>query len=347
MRCAYCFEQSSTTSTLLRCSGCKTRMYCSQECQTIDWNKGQIHKKWCKTICGEDNIDWEIKYINAERGMGLVAKRPFQENERVLVERLYTLKEIQSFKKPSMIKAFLDLAPVISEETLQTDITRAIESKFYLNCIRIRDSNEIDDDNEKAAIGIRLSRANHSCRPNCDWWDTGKELILITRTAVCAQEEFTFAYTNALDPIENSLSVDEARNLLLKKWQIKCSPSCDCFNMKKCKEIDHIRTLTSSITDLIQSNKVQEAFEVSNTVLSLHISLKTSKLQQLSIMWNSFCIGISVNQSTESQALKILDDLHILSIKFFGASNSITLQYETLLKNPTSHPNHYRNRNHS
>ena len=132
MRCAYCFEQSST---LLRCSGCKTRIYCSQECQTIDWNNGQIHKKWCKTTCGEENIDWEINYINAERGMGLVTKRPFQENERVLVERVYTLKEIQSFTKPSMLKAFLKLAPVISEETLQTDIKSAIESKFYLNCI--------------------------------------------------------------------------------------------------------------------------------------------------------------------------------------------------------------------
>ncbi|KAI0049132.1 hypothetical protein FA95DRAFT_950006 [Auriscalpium vulgare] len=43
--CDYCRKPSSKTS-LRRCSGCRTTLYCSQECQVRGWKKG--HKMECK-----------------------------------------------------------------------------------------------------------------------------------------------------------------------------------------------------------------------------------------------------------------------------------------------------------
>lgn len=61
------------------CSACKKRPYCSRDCQIDDWksnNRGQAHKLWCSIPCCEQNIEYEIRYISPERGMGVVAKVP-------------------------------------------------------------------------------------------------------------------------------------------------------------------------------------------------------------------------------------------------------------------------------
>lgn len=44
--CRGCFKTETSELRFLKCSQCEVALYCSRECQTIDWN--EKHKKVCK-----------------------------------------------------------------------------------------------------------------------------------------------------------------------------------------------------------------------------------------------------------------------------------------------------------
>jgi hypothetical protein len=309
-------------------------MYCSRACQSFDWSglSGQSHKQWCGLPCGEEDVDWEIRFINLKRGYGLVALRNFEPEERVFVERLFSLKEIESLPTKTLA-SFLELAPLETSST-SSSVKESCENKFYLNCISIRDSDE-------PALGLRLSRINHACVPNTDWWDDKNNLILITRTRVTKGQEFTFSYTNAMDPVIDGWTTEKARALLANKWDIVCEPDCLCHNMAIVLQIQRARELDADIINKIRSNLSKEAFLISETLLQLHFDINSSKLQQLTVMYNSFCLGIT-SESTEHKALVILRELRALSNKLFGPCAESTIAYDKLLECPQTHPNHYR-----
>lgn len=290
---------------------------------------GQNHKRWCKLPCGEEDVDYEIRFISPSRGYGVVALRDFVARERIFVERLFSLQEIKNLS-PANLASFMDLAPSASSEEAEEE---SLENKFYSNCISVRDS--------QPALGLRLSRVNHACFPNADWWDDKKELILVTRSPVSTGEEFTFSYTNHMDPVIDGWSSEKARELLIGKWGIKCAPECECYDQRRVSQIQKARALESIIPHKIQKNLTIDAFHISEALLQLHKDIKSSEFQQMSVMYNVFCIGI-VNESTEAIALIILRNLRNLSEVLFGSTSASTIEYESLLKSPESHPNHFR-----
>ena len=60
--CDYC---SMIGKKVHRCGVCKTKVYCSEECQLIDWNL--VHSK----ICNEGDVARKVK------GMGVVRRGQF------------------------------------------------------------------------------------------------------------------------------------------------------------------------------------------------------------------------------------------------------------------------------
>ena len=83
--CALCL---APLAKILRCGECRTRTYCSRECHTQDWKPGglgQGHKQWCSLGVGEEGVDWEVRHISDEKGLGMVALRTLQEGTRILV----------------------------------------------------------------------------------------------------------------------------------------------------------------------------------------------------------------------------------------------------------------------
>lgn len=49
--CSHCGSPESQTIKHKRCSACKTRLYCSTDCQRFDWKSG--HSKECKKLAAE------------------------------------------------------------------------------------------------------------------------------------------------------------------------------------------------------------------------------------------------------------------------------------------------------
>ena len=122
-----------------------------------------------------------------------------------------------------------------------------------------------------------------------------------------------------------------------------CAPECECYDHYRVSQIQKARALESLIPHKIQKNLTIDAFHIAETLLQLHKDIFSSDFQQMSIMYNAFCIGI-VNESTEARALIILGNLQSLSEVLFGSKATSTIEYESLLKSPESHPNHFRHR---
>ena len=83
--CACCYSNYGVDGgDLKRCSRCKSRCYCSRECQVKDWKTGH-HKQWCGKA-GEKDVDYEIRSAG-EKGLGLFVKRDYERGDKILVER--------------------------------------------------------------------------------------------------------------------------------------------------------------------------------------------------------------------------------------------------------------------
>jgi hypothetical protein len=83
----YCSEPIDNINTKFsKCGGCKTRKYCSRNCQKIDWIEGAKHKYWCCNS-GQIGIDYEIRTTIDNKGYGLFALRNFNRGENILVEK--------------------------------------------------------------------------------------------------------------------------------------------------------------------------------------------------------------------------------------------------------------------
>lgn len=72
--CAYCLKLIKTGSVKFS-QKCNRRAYCSDNCRKIDWEDkgGQGHQNWCDLVCGEEDIDWEVKE-SPGKGLGVFAK---------------------------------------------------------------------------------------------------------------------------------------------------------------------------------------------------------------------------------------------------------------------------------
>jgi len=85
--CAFCLTEIRGEA-IKKCAKCHKRAYCSRKCQSKDWTpnkKGQGHKNWCGTNCGEEDVDWTVCPVPG-KGLGIVTLRDIPAAYKIIVE---------------------------------------------------------------------------------------------------------------------------------------------------------------------------------------------------------------------------------------------------------------------
>ena len=157
-------------------------MYCSEECMVEDDKDeegvGQVHGSWCGLEYGEEDIDWEVREISPEKGLGVVALRKFHDGERVMIERGLTIEQVLSGQHPAV-------------ENLEPR-GGGLEEKFELNAVGVPDDGE-------DRLGVRVSRCNHGCDYNVQYWwtppsrDGACTMVLVASRDIQVGEEIVTA----------------------------------------------------------------------------------------------------------------------------------------------------------
>jgi hypothetical protein len=143
--CSFCYSECASPVSCLQCN---STLYCTEECRALQWSHG--HEQWCGIPHGKEGLDWEVVLISPEKGNGIVAKRRFERDERIMVERVYSTEEFDSH--PFILPEIKKLAPSRTDD---------LSVKLQINSI-----GSCDDRGSFGGICIRMSRINHSCDPN-------------------------------------------------------------------------------------------------------------------------------------------------------------------------------------
>lgn len=217
-RCFSCCREESEVD-LRACGNCKKRLYCSKECQKIDWKHG--HKKWC-CASGELHYDWEIRETGTEVGYGVYALRSFEVGEKIMVEKCVpgNIDEMSEYERAQLSK----LAPKDSTNLFMKASTNkiALYGRSY------------------SVICFNLSRANHRCTgvANSDhtYDDSVGVVVLICCKYIQPGEEITFSYSGW----------STNNDFLQAKWGFRCS-CASCTDEAKIAVLKQIEMLDQDI----------------------------------------------------------------------------------------------------
>lgn len=202
--CSVCCLSLENLPYRLKCGKCLKRIYCSKECQVIDW-KLQSHKHWC-CKAGEIGYDYEIKPSDKYTGLGVFALRDFIEGEKIMAQRPINITNSQDLL-PTQLNEIKKLEPSNSD---------LIADKFDFNAL---------DCGKKInpVLCLHASRINHQCPfvENCShlWIKEHGIKIIYAKRDIKAGEELTISYIDSFNSYAE----------LYDKWNIQCR--CDgCSN---------------------------------------------------------------------------------------------------------------------
>ena len=230
--CAYCYKQ---LETVLKCSKCKKRAYCSRDCQRADWGTGQRHKVWCDLPSGEEGVDWEVR--PCEYGLGVFALRDIPRLARVMVERPYVreadLDRLSSFTR----SPFMDLVPVGADPM----------KKFRTNAL----GTGTDQFSVGSVVCLRACRINHACLANADhlYEPATQTIVVYALRDIKAGEQVFITYSPM---ISVSTEPEERAYNLRNDYGVVCPKDCWC------KQRDILRALQQFQRDDAQLSNIQE-----------------------------------------------------------------------------------------
>ena len=270
--CTVCCIGLDNPQSRYKCGKCIKRIYCSKECQMIDWKSG--HKQWC-CKAGEIGFDYEIKKSNKYTGLGVFALRDFVLGEKIMAQRCFTVKNMHLLI-PEQIEAVKKLEPIGSE---------LISEKFDFNALDC-------GKNINPVLCLDASRINHQCPfvENCSHYlikEHGIKIIYAKRN-INAGEELTISYIDSFDSYSE----------LNDKWGIKCC--CDgCsnpHNMVYQKELVKLNKfiVNSKIDPKIRINacdKLLDLYSKANTHSDANIPL----MMYMRTYWDKYNLCLEIN----------------------------------------------------
>jgi hypothetical protein len=257
--CAFCLKN---LLNVLKCGGCKKRVYCSVDCQKKDWTSvGQYHKIWCKVNCCEEGVDWEVAEVPG-KGLGMIALRDIPPLTRILVEKSHTWYEA----KDNPLLA--DLSS--KDESVEDTFKRCSFNRYP---------------NQEIVVGFRISRARHSCYPNADIWpvEDKETAILYSKCQIKKGEEICINYqpVNLLEKSPfNPPTFLHLRSLELRQRKIVCPSDCICRSDLYLKVV-FLNFLTAQF-NCRDMNETTEALDGAMSLIKLYedhprlLSLKAS-----------------------------------------------------------------------
>jgi hypothetical protein len=237
---------------------------------------GQGHKVWCGLEYGEEDIDWEIREISADKGLGVVALKTIPAGFRIMVEKGLTIADVMKGQPPA---AVYDLCPKGG----------TLEEKWELNVIGCggRDS---------GVLCVRGSRFNHACDPNaCHFFESGSGVkVFMAEREIQVGEEIVFSYFS-IDDISKTEAAfcDPAfrRSMLKKKWGITCPPDCICYDKKRRKLVQEARELDGLIFERASAADSKGALQAARQLIKLEETLRLSIITRTRTYYDAFQVS--------------------------------------------------------
>jgi hypothetical protein len=227
---------------------CSYAHYCSTECQKADWKVGSSgagHKTWCKVKPGVEGIHWEIRDISVEKGKGIVALVPFKQDERILVDRLFSEEE------------FFDPSFRLKSKALLLAGGPSLKEKYVTNCI-----GSADDRGVFGGVCISLSRANHECSPSAvTYYDIEtRSMVLHAAKPIKPGDEITISYPDFLDPRCTGEKTKYAihSGILRQQYGIICPDGCACKDSSQLARVQESNRLEKEFQDAMTSVQTTE-----------------------------------------------------------------------------------------
>ena len=202
-------------------------------------------------------------------------------------------------------KGILELAPEGAD----------LETKFYINCI------DADDNNPgEGYVGLHFSRANHSCRPNADYaYDQTTGIIIIfalkdikfgDEICVCY---WSFANLD-LDRKTANLSPEEefqsVQNVLTSRYGIICPDDCYCRDSNAKQLVLEGRRLHTEMSLLVGRDRIEEALEYGEKLLSIRRRLNISMIEQFETEYHCYQIALMRGEALTSRAKGYLQNVY-------------------------------------
>lgn len=220
------------------------------------------------------------------------------------------------------------------------------EHKFSINSL----GKNLDRESGKPCVGLRISRVNHSCRPNsANFYDsTAKVEILIALQDIQEGEEISrqylnFGFLDSSRPSTGMTSQHELytyRRLLFNKWDISCPSDCFCQQPSTNALVLEGRKLDEIIVDLVRKGCTEQALEIGDKLLQIHSFLNLSWVERAGVHSRLFQIGI-LKRKTCSIACKHIK-LAVDIFKICAPFSTFTKQLEINLMYPQKHANYLR-----
>ena len=257
MFCCHCYTRCADGSQKY-CGNCRRGVYCSRECQSLDWRSG--HKKWCGVEYGIGGKDWSSTMVAVSGTKGgfsgeVIALREFKRDDRIMIERVLKPEEIMSDDR---LKAAMEpLEP--NDESVYALRKTEDSSQEMMDALNVfRDRHDLKVKYTRNAVGshdsrgnfggicVEISKIRHACDPNAVTYldvETMRMVLHASRTIILG-EEITISYTDGLDPtcyggvnvdptkddldpVRNG-SIEKHKQRLWDQYRIKCAPLCAC-----------------------------------------------------------------------------------------------------------------------
>jgi hypothetical protein len=207
---------------------------------------GAGHKAWCKAKPGVQGTHWEIKKISEQKGKGVIALVPFEADERIMVDRLFSTDE------------FFDPSFRLRNKAMLLAGGPTMEEKYKVNSI-----GSVDDRGAFGGVCISLSRVNHNCDPSAAvYYDTEtRAMALLATRPVAVGEEITISYTEFLNPRCTGVKSEYESHaaILCQQYGIRCPDGCACKNPVYLERVQKSNELEKELqTALSEAETIEE-----------------------------------------------------------------------------------------
>uniref|UniRef100_A0A6A7G741 Uncharacterized protein n=1 Tax=Hirondellea gigas TaxID=1518452 RepID=A0A6A7G741_9CRUS len=315
--CSRCYKPGVS---LMKCGKCQSRLYCSRECQRLDWKRAS-HKSWCKAS-GEINVDFEIRNAPG-KGVGIFALRTFKRGEKIMVERPIL------YSRSGLVPVDADVAPG-AQWAVDLLLPRdgSLQDKFDRNAMSCA------EDQGASGLFITMSRVNHDCVGNTlhHYVDSQGVKILVASHEILAGDEITFSYTDI---------VRGRRTFLAQKFDFSCG-CLACTDPSIGNLLLRAKELDQKIIQLGSSGNFAGSIRAGKSLLRIYDSLQSSPKMYLRTYYDMFQMAIT-KRSTLQDGIKYMKRAMQFALEFYGEqlkNDEIVTQYAKYLSHPSSHRNY-------
>ena len=322
--CAYCYTAVTSPT---KCGKCHKRVFCSEECQKLDWKAGHGH--YCG-IEGEANVDWEIREVEG-KGLGLFALRDFRKDEKVMVERPVLGPGHNNFSEELSVlyarRNRVDQAVLDAVDTLSprgTDST--IQEKIDINTFQVAKKGG------GLVLYINVSRMNHSCVPNTiHRYSNGRNVgLLVAARKIKKGDEIVISYCPKMPR-------DHAKFKLVMIYGFRCRCPA-CTNTEIDAELHEIFLLEKDIRFLPDTpSETSPAMEKAYRLLFLYQKHHFSSWYYQWLYYIMFQIQI-LGRTTAEHADFYIRKAYNAALGFTSDDQeAVLVEYKQYMEDPSSH----------